>query len=157
MSAIKRRRNAQAGALRVRRAESGDLPQVIDIDARATGLAKPEYWPGILRRYGRGGARRRFLVAEAQGRILGYAVGEVRDWEFGSPPCGWVFAMSVRPGAREAGVGTRLLEAITASFRRQGVTKLRTLISRDDRLMLSFFRSQGMMAAPVIPLEKDAE
>lgn len=154
---MSRRRSAAAGALRVRRAEPGDLPQVIEIDARATGLAKPEYWQGILRRYGRGGARRRFLVAEGDGRIEGYAVGEVRDWEFGSPPCGWVFAMSVRPGARETGVGTRLLEAITASFRRQGVTKLRTLIARDDRLMLSFFRSQGMMAAPVIPLEKDAE
>jgi hypothetical protein len=52
-------------------------------------------------------------------------------------------------------MATRLLEAMTAAFRRQGVTTLRTLIARDNRLVLSFFRSQGMMAAPVIPLEKD--
>jgi len=139
---------------RVRRARPGDLAQVSAIDVRATGLPKPEYWAGILRRYGRG-ARARFLVAEAGGRILGFIVGEVRDWEFGSPPCGWVFAIGVQPEAREGGVATRLLEAITASFRRQGVTTVRTLIARDNRLVLSFFRSQGMMAAPVIPLEKD--
>ena len=121
---------------------------------QATGT-KPAYWQGILRRYGRGGARRRFLVAEAAGRIVGFIVGEVRDWEFGSPPCGWVFGIGVLAGEREAGVATRLLEGITGDFRRQGVTTLRTLIARDNRLVLSFFRSQGLMAAPAIPLEKD--
>ena len=140
--------------LKLRRATAADLGQVVAIDARATGLPKPEYWAGILRRYGRG-ARARFLVAESGGRILGFIVGEVRDWEFGSPPCGWVFGIGVPAGAREAGIATRLLEAITADFRRQGVSTVRTLIARDNRLVLSFFRSQGMMAAPVIPLEKD--
>ena len=142
--------------IRVRRAASADLPQVIAIDARATGLAKPEYWAGILRRYGRG-ARHRFLVAEAAGRIVGFIVGEVRDWEFGSPRCGWVFAISVRPKARLAGVASRLLEAICAGFRRLGVTKVRTMLARDNQLILSFFRSQGMMAAPFIPLELDLD
>jgi len=156
MSRLKRRRDAAIGAhgVHVRRATAADLAQVTAIDARATGLAKPEYWAGILRRYGRG-ARSRFLVAEADGRIVGYIVGEVRDWEFGSPPCGWVFGIGVPAEVREAGVATRLLEAITAAFRRQGVTIVRTLIARDNRLVLSFFRSQGMMAAAVIPLEKD--
>jgi len=149
---LKRRGGA---ALRVRRAAPADLPQVVAIDARATGLAKPAYWQGILRRYGRGGARRRFLVAEAAGRLVGFIVGEVRDWEFGSPPCGWVFGIGVRAQAREAGVASALLEAMTRAFRRLGVTTLRTLIARDNRLVLSFFRSQGMMAAPVIPLEKE--
>ena len=146
-----------APALRVRAAAPADLPQVVAIDARATGLPKPEYWQGILRRYGRGGARRRFLVAEAGGRILGYVVGEVRDWEFGSPPCGWVFGIAVRPEARLGGIATQLLDAICEGFRRLGVDKVRTLLARDNQLVLSFFRSQGMMAAPFIPLEKDLD
>ena len=141
-------------AIRTRKAARADLSQVVDIDRQATGLAKPAYWAGILRRYGRG-ARSRFLVAEADGRIVGFIVGEVRDWEFGSPPCGWVFGIGVRPQAREAGIATAMLEAITVAFRRMGVATVRTLIARDNRLVLSFFRSQGMMAAPVIPLEKE--
>jgi ribosomal protein S18 acetylase RimI-like enzyme len=156
MARLMRRRNAASARPppRVRRATAADLAQVIAIDARATGLAKPEYWAGILRRYGRG-ARSRFLVAEAGARIVGYIVGEVRDWEFGSPPCGWVFGIGVWPDAREAGVATRLLGAISAAFRRRGVATVRTLIARDNRVVLAFFRSQGMMAAPVIPLEKE--
>jgi len=157
MSSVKRGRGAagKRPRLRVRSAGPADLAEVIAIDARATGLAKPEYWAGILRRYGRGGARRRFLVGEAGARIVGYIVGEVRDWEFGSPPCGWVFGLGVRPDVREAGIGAAMLAAITAAFRRLGVATVRTLIARDNQLVLSFFRSQGMMAAPVIPLEKD--
>jgi HlyD family secretion protein len=43
-------------------------------------------------------------------------IGEVRDWEFGSPPCGWVFAIDVDPRARQQGVGTRLLAAMRERF-----------------------------------------
>jgi ribosomal protein S18 acetylase RimI-like enzyme len=146
------------GAVGVRPAGVEDLEQVIAIDAEITGLAKTDYWYELFHRYGGGRSRQRlFLVAEAEGAIQGFIIGEVRDWEFGSPPCGWVFAISVRPAARVAGVGTRLLEAICAGFRHAGVDKLRTLIARDNGLVLSFFRSQGMMAAPVIPLEKDLQ
>jgi GNAT superfamily N-acetyltransferase len=148
-------RAGAARQARVRGVLPGDLGQVIDIDAVVTGLRKPGYWAEILQRYGGGQRQRYFLVAEADGRIDGYVIGEVRDWEFGSPPCGWVFAISVRPDVRLAGTGTRLVEAICESFRRAGVSKLRTMLARNNQLILSFFRSQGMMAAPFIPLEKD--
>lgn len=142
--------------LRVRPLEAADLDQVIAIDADITGKKKTDYWYELFHRYGASRSRQRlFLVAEAGGDIQGFIMGEVRDWEFGSQPCGWVFGISVRPGARLAGIGTRLLEAICAGFRHAGVDKVRTLIARDNSLVLSFFRSQAMMAAPVIPLEKD--
>jgi len=144
------------GAVRVRPAESGDLAAVIALDAAVTGIEKTDYWYEVFQRYGVRGARQRFfLVAEAAGAIQGFIVGEVRDWEFGSPPCGWVFGLNVRPEARLGGVGTRLLEAICDGFRRAGVAKVRTLLARENTLVLSFFRSQGMMAAPFIPLEMD--
>ena len=145
-----------APAVQVRDAEAGDLDEVAAIDLAITRLPKPGYWAQIHRRYGGGRRQQRFfLVAEAAGRIEGFVIGEVRDWEFGSPRCGWVFAISVRPGARLAGIGSQMLEAICAGFRRLGVTKVRTLLARDNQLILSFFRSQGMMAAPYIPLELD--
>ena len=142
--------------MRVRPVEVGDLDQVTAIDSGITGIQKTDYWYELFHRYGAARSRARsFLVAEAGGAIQGFIIGEVRDWEFGAPPCGWVFAISVHPGARLAGIGTRLLEAICADFRHAGVDQVRTLIARDNSLVLSFFRSQGMMAAPFIPLERD--
>ena len=140
---------------KIRAARPADLPQVIEIDALITGLRKPAYWTGILRRYGGRRPRHFFLVAETGEAVQGYIVGEVRDWEFGSPPCGWVFGIGVRPQARLGAVATRMLEEICERFRRAGVDKVRTLLARDNALVLAFFRSQGMMAAPFIALERD--
>ena len=140
---------------KIRGARAADLAQVVEIDARITGLRKPAYWAQILRRYGGRSSSRFFLVCVEKSEVQGYVVGEVRDWEFGSAPCGWVFGIGVRPETRLRGTGTRLLEAICAAFRRRGVDKVRTLLARDNRLVLAFFRSQGMMAAPFIALERD--
>ena len=145
-------------SLRVRAIRIADLDQVIAIDADTTGLKKVDYWYELFHRYGTRGMRQRFfLVAESDNTIKGFIVGEVRDWEFGSPPCGWVFGISVRGDARLAGVGSRLLEAICECFQRAGVNTVRTLLARDNHLVMSFFRSQGMMAAPFIALERDLD
>src|SRR5690606_35381903 len=76
----------------IRAARRADLDQVIAIDATVTGVEKRPYWLSVFRRYGDGArSERHFLVAEADGRVAGFIIGEVRDWEFGAPPCGWVF------------------------------------------------------------------
>ena len=142
--------------VQIRPAQASDLGQIIALDAEVTGLEKTDYWYELFSRYGASRTRNRLLlVAESAGLLQGFIIGEVRDWEFGSPPCGWVFGISVRPDARQGGLGARLLEAICEAFRHAGVNKVRTLTAREDSLVLSFFRSQGMMAAPVVPLEKD--
>ena len=144
--------------VRVRPIEAADLADVVAIDAEASGIEKIDYWYELFHRYGtRGRQQRFFLVAEGGGAVYGFIIGEVRDWEFGSPPCGWVFGIAVRRNARLGGVGSALLAAILDCFRRAGVDKVRTLTTRDNNLVLSFFRSQGMMAARFIPLELDLE
>jgi ribosomal protein S18 acetylase RimI-like enzyme len=145
--------------LRIRPVEADDLDQIIAIDAEITGLRKVDYWYELFHRYGMHGGRqhRLFLIADSGGQVDGFVIGEVRDWEFGSPPCGWVFGISVRPEARQHGVATRMLEAICEGFRKVGVTTVRTMLARDNGLIMSFFRSQGMMAAPYIALELDLE
>ena len=145
---------AADAALRVRPVRQTDLPEVIALDATVTGLHKADYWQRVYRRYGVAGqGLRHFLVAEAEGRVVGFVIGEVRDWEFGSPPCGWVFAIDVDPRARQRGIGTRLLAGMRERFERVGVDMLRTLLARENTLLLSFFRSQGMTAGRLIPLE----
>lgn len=147
-----------AVGLTIRDARAVDLDPIIAIDAEITGLRKVDYWFEAFHRYAtRAGQQRHFLVAEVDGRVEGYILGEIRDWEFGEPPCGWVFVINVRPDARLRGIGTRLLDAICAGFKRGGVTKVRTLLARDNNLVMSFFRAQGMTAAPFIALERNIE
>jgi len=153
----------QAGARKsvsVRRVRAADVGDIIALDERVTGLAKPGYWNDVFQRYGRRRlAERFFLVAEqreakTRSPILGFVIGEVRTWEFGSEPCGWVFALSVEAQARLHGVGEALLGAICAEFKKAGMNKTRTMVARDNLLHLKFFRSEGMTAGPYIQLER---
>ena len=150
-------------AVRVRRVQAADIAAVIALDTRVTKLAKAEYWNDVFVRYGKRRLHERFfLVAEdradrADPRVLGFIIGEIRAWEFGSTPCGWVFALSVEPDMRLHGIGSALLEAISGEFKKAGVSKMRTMVARDAQLPLLFFRSEGMMAGPYIQLEKDID
>jgi ribosomal protein S18 acetylase RimI-like enzyme len=147
---------AVGSALRIRTVKAADMPAVVALDATVTGLHKAAYWQRVYRRYGvKGQGLRQFLVAELDGRVCGFVIGEVRDWEFGAPPCGWLFAIDVVPSAREAGVGGRLLAELAQRFRRAGVHTLRTMTASGNSLIQSFFRSQGMRAGHLLPLEME--
>ena len=136
----------------VRAVAVADLPAIIDLDHRLTGAAKPDYWKtGVAPQ-----ADRFFLVAEmADGGFAGFAIGEIRAWEFGSPPAGWVFAIQVDPDLRQGGIGTALFDGLCACFRAGGVDRVRTMVDRRDHLILSFFRAQGLTAGPSLELEME--
>lgn len=138
----------------IRPATPDDVPGVVALDAEVTGLLKPAYWQDMFARYQapRGGAGF-FLIAEAAGLIEGFIIGEIRNWEFGSPPVGWIFAVQVRQGLRVRGLGTRLFHAICDNFRAVGVNHVRTMVARDNVPIHAFFRSQGMAAGPFLELE----
>lgn len=144
----------------IRPVRAVDVPHVIALDQAITGLAKPDYWEQAFERYGRRRPSERFFLVAvpAEGKdvhILGFIIGEIRAWEFGSEPCGWVFALSVDPQARLHGIGEKLFVAISERFRQAGMTKMRTMVARDNQLHSLFFRGEGMMAGPYIQLEKD--
>ena len=149
-------------AIRVRRVRAADVPHIIALDARITKLAKADYWADIFGRYGKRRLRERFFLCAEERvgrrlRVVGFVVGEIRAWEFGSTPCGWVFALSVEPKMRLRNIGTALFEAIAAEFKKAGINRMRTMVANDARLPLLFFRSHGMKAGPYIQLEKDLD
>jgi len=153
------RAGLRADAFIVRAAKRADVAAVAALDARITGLAKSAHWLELYDRQQKAGQPAGiFLVAignDAPTHVFGFIVGEIRAWEFGSSPCGWVYALSVDPGARLQGVGEALLETMAGKFRAAGVAKMRTMVSRDNLLPMLFFRGEGMMAGPYIQLEKD--
>ena len=147
----------ELGSVRVRSARPTDLAPVTALDAENTGVAKPAYWKDRFEWYAGRQPDRFFLVAERENAMLGFIVGEVRAWEFGSPPSGWIFAVHISPSTRLHGLGTLLFEEICVRFRTAGVAVVRTMLAKDATLLMSFFRSQGMMAGPFIQLEKRLE
>ena len=138
-------------------AEAADVDAIVALDAVITGTEKVDYWTDVFENFARVSQRlkRYFLVAKtADDRLAGFIVGEIRAWEFGSPPCGWVLALSVTPELRERGIGTLLFEALCAEMKKDGVTTIRTMVLGNDKVNLSFFRGEGLAAGPYIELER---
>ena len=52
------------------------------------------------------------------------------------------------------GVGQLMLKEICQRLKKAGVTTVRTMVDRENKLTLSFFRSQGMRTGRYIELEK---
>ena len=149
------RKAAAPPELSIGPATPGDMKQVVRLDALVTATAKPKYWNRRFEACQANPTQQFFLVARRGATLVGFIVGEIRAWEFGSPPCGWIFAIAVDPNARLEAIGSGLFAAICERFRKAGVGKVRTMIARDHQLILSFFRSQGMMGGPFVELEMD--
>jgi len=142
----------------IRNARPSDLDAVIALDELDLRDEKTAYWRVVFDHYVSGGKKDRlFLVAENGVEVVGFIIGEVRAWEFGSPPCGWVFALTVSPKTRQMGIGQQMLEEICRRLRQAGVTTVRTMVDRDNKLTLSFFRSLGLRTGRYIELEKQLD
>ena len=135
------------------------LDEVIRIDAVHTGEKKPRYWNRVFQDFLDVGREplRVGLTAENEERLVGYLLGEVRAFEFGSEACGWVFAVGVDPEDARRGVASALLEEACVRFRRAGVRRVRTMVGRSDVNVLSFFRANGFVGGSFVQLERNLE
>ena len=152
-------RDDRQAVIRVRDLCVEDRDDVVRIDALHTGESKPGYWDDVMRDFlgAQPGSMRIGLAAEDAGRLIGYLLGEVRAFEFGSDACGWIFAIGVDPGSLLEGVASTLLKETCERFRELGVSKVRTMVRRNSVDVLSFFRANRFVGGSFVQLELDLE
>lgn len=145
--------------IQIRNLRLEDLSRVVQIDGRHTEIAKPTYWANVFDSFVATTQRPAAvgLGAEIDGRLVGYLLGEVRAFEFGSEPCGWVFAIGVDPDHLRGSIASDLLQNACVRFSRLGVDKVRTMVERNDIPVMAFFRSNGFVGGPFYQLEMNVE
>jgi ribosomal protein S18 acetylase RimI-like enzyme len=146
---------SQALKLSIGPLRPADVAAVVRLDARLTGRRKPAYWKTVFREFvttGRSSSRVGLAARDGE-RLCGYLMGEVRAFEFGSAPCGWIFAVGVDPGEAHHGIGSALVSEAGRRFARGGVATVRTMVARNDVSMLAFFRSNGFVGGSFTQLE----
>jgi ribosomal protein S18 acetylase RimI-like enzyme len=145
-------RNAERTEVMVSDASPADLAEIIGLDARITGFARAEFWNDLFRQKATSETLW-ILVARSSGKIVGYALGEVRSWPVRAPTCGWLYAIGVEKDFRLQKAATILMMELISRFKKSGVAAVRTVIDVDDHLLMSFLRSFGMTAGPFVELE----
>jgi len=132
----------------------GDLDAIAAIYATHTGAPPPAPWrQSVGTLLGENARSAVALVVTAGEAVIGYLIGQVRSWEFGSEAAGWILALGVAREHEGCGVARSLLEAALPRFRALGVDTVRTMVKRDDVAVLRFFRDGGFVAGPYTELE----
>jgi ribosomal protein S18 acetylase RimI-like enzyme len=147
-------RPSPASPVTIRPLEPKDLAAVARIDTIHTGEAKPAYWKQVFQDFVGSRSRGRVgLAAELDGHLAGFLFGDIRAFEFGSEPCGWILEVGVDPRVGRAGVASRLLAEACRRLRAAGVSTIRTMVRRNNVPVLRFFRTNGFAGGPYVQLE----
>ena len=140
--------------VRIRPMTELDIESIAQIDERVSGRYRPEVWEDRAAYYIRRDPDSS-QVAEIDGSVVGFMMGEVRGGEFGmNEPTGWVEFFGVDPSARGRSLGRLLLEALLAHFRERGAQVARTMVQEKDAEIAGFLNAMGFKPARVVPLER---
>lgn len=120
----------------------GDLEAIVNIDYRVIGKLRPDYWKKLIPENPQ--YPYSSLVAELEGKVIGFVVGEVSGWEFGVPDTiGWLTIIGVDPDYQNRGVARRLSQEFVRNLKMIGVRVIYTLVNWNDWDLLKFFREMG--------------
>ena len=114
--------------MHIRPVSEHDLEDIIRIDEQISGKRRVNHWESrityVIRRDPDGS-----LVAENDGRVVGFIIADVRGEEFGfSQTTGWVEVLAVHPDYQRKEVAKSLVEHVMKRFRTVGVSDVRTLV-----------------------------
>ena len=143
-----------ADDVRIRPMTELDIEGITRIDERITKQYRPEVWEQRVSYYIRRDAESS-QVAELNGSVAGFMMGEVRGGEFGlEEPTGWIEFFGVDPDVRGRDLGRKLIDALLAHFRDQGAHIARTMVASADTDIAGFLKAMQFTPAPVTALEK---
>lgn len=139
----------------VRPVEPTDLDAIVRIDERLSGHTRKEYW---RRRLDVAALRPPWmsLVAEADGRVVGFLFGWVGESEFGiAEPTGWIDLVGVDPPYRGRGIGLALVGRFMRSAEElRAIRRVRTLLDLTQADVREFFLRLGFRHGPMIQMER---
>jgi len=138
----------------VRTLRAEDLEAVVAIDAAATGRRRPHYFELMLQRAVKQAGLQISLVAEVDGRVVGFLIGSLYYGEFGLvEPTASLDTIGVHPRHRGARVGKALMRQLRLNLGALHMRTLRTEVAWDDFELLAFFRSEGFALSGRLCLE----
>jgi ribosomal protein S18 acetylase RimI-like enzyme len=97
------------------------------------------------------------FVAEAEGRIVGFAINRSMYLMVPLTEVCIIHAIFVHPDYQERGIGRRLVQALLYHCQAQGIGTVRALIPKDNKLVQGLFERQGFQRSSIINFDKTIE
>ena len=142
-----------ATGTRIRPLDELDIGSIVRIDERITGIYRPEVWEQRAGYYLRRDPDAS-QVAEVDGKVVGFMLGELRAGEFGlEEPSGWIERFGIDPDQRGKDLGKQMFAAMCSHFKGRGAVTIRTLADRKETGVTGFLDALGFKPSPLQALE----
>ena len=140
-------------SVRVRSLDELDIGSIVRIDERITGIYRPDVWErrvGYYLRRDPDASR----VAEVDGKVVGFMLGDLRAGEFGlEEPSGWIERFGIDPDYQGRDLGRQMFTAILGHFETMGAVTVRTLLDQKDAALSGFLGALGFVPSSIQALE----
>ena len=139
--------------VKIRTLKREDLDAIVKIDERVLGENRRNYWKRKLELMNDKSSQIS-LVAEMEGGVVGFVLGDISGWEFGVPETvGWIDTIGIDPAYQKKGLATALSRELIQNLRALRVKTIYTLVSWNDWDLLQFFHAMGFTRGDMINLE----
>lgn len=139
--------------LSIRQMSHDDLDAIVDIDTKVLGETRKDYWVTKVIKEAASRPPDASLIAEIDGKVAGFILGEVSGWEFKVPNnIGWIDTIGIDPDYQNRGIAKVLAIALVTNLRQHGVDTIYTLVNWNDWDLLQFFHAMGFTRGDMINL-----
>jgi predicted N-acetyltransferase YhbS len=139
--------------MKIRPLKKEDLEMIVEIDEKVLGENRRDYWKSKFSLMN-DKATKISLVAELEGKVVGFILGDVSGWEFGVPDTiGWIDTIGIDPVYQKRGLATALANEVIKNLKTLGVRAVYTLVNWNDWDLLQFFHAMGFTRGDMINLE----
>ena len=150
MEALKktaRKRAKPLPSVEIREMQLRDVPEVFDLGQK---LFTAEEWPTLYRSWDDHELAQLFsndsdtcLVAEADGKLVGFALGRMMEKPRSAWRYGWLLWLGVDRRFKRSGIATRLVKQLTGRFIERNVRIMLVDTAAKNHSALAFFRRNG--------------
>ena len=142
--------------INIRLMKADDFDAVVEIDEKVLKASRPEYYKMKFEKLVRSGDYvPTSLVAEEEGKVVGFVMGEVFQGEYGiAEEKATLDTIGVHPDYQHRGIGERLIIEFMDHLKKLGVEKVNTLVYWDDPDLIHFFIMNHFSPSKTINLER---
>ena len=147
-------KSREVPGIKLRKLTTRDIPQILAIHGAIT---KKKTYRRSVQQTVRDRLRKQEgigFVAEKEGQVVGFIIGEIKGEGFGLEKSGWLEVVMVHPRQMGIGIGYAMARKLFDYFRRRGIRDVHTSVLWDAVDMLSFFKSLGFDRSTFINLIK---
>ncbi len=139
----------------VRSMEPTDLAAIVDIDRRTMGRARRAYYERMFHQVFNVSGVRVSLVAELDGRVVGFVMARVDYGEFGrTDPTAVMDTIGVHPDYRNQDIATALMSQLLVNLKALQVDAVRTSVSWRNVGLIGFLAGAGFRPAQRLALSR---